>query len=219
MVISYYCPANQTVAKLKHINELIISSSLNSHVDAIKSVVKNDAIYISCDKDNFFETLCLVHQDNNINCTQLIDIIGVDYPHKTERFQVIYSLLSLEHNIRVFITVNIKQGDSLPSITSIIPNANWLEREVWDMFGITFDNHPNMRRILTDYGFTGHPLRKDFPLSGHVETYYDEDDKAVKYRPVDLEQEYRDFKANYTWEHSYYDKIINSKQNHNNNKD
>lgn len=132
--------------------------------------------------------------------TTLIDITAVDYPEHHERFAVVYHLLSMNHNLRVRITSFIKDGQPIQSATALWPVANWLEREVFDMYGVLFDNHPDLRRILTDYGFEGHPLRKDFPLSGYKEVRYDEEQKRVIYEPVKLVQEFRNFDFLSPWE-------------------
>ena len=135
---------------------------------------------------------------------QLIDITAVDYPEKEKRFKMIYLLLSHENNQRIKIEFEIKENDMVNSITSIYPAANWMEREVFDMYGISFKDHPDLRRILTDYGFKGHPLRKDFPLTGHNEVRYNEENKKVIYEPVKLEQNYRNFDYESPWEGTKY---------------
>ena len=138
--------------------------------------------------------------------TQLMDVTAVDWLGQPEakagRFVVVYHLLSIHKNLRVRIKVILKDSEtpSIPSVVGLYPAANWFEREVWDMFGIAFEGHPDLRRILTDYGFTGHPLRKDFPLSGHVEVYYDSDEQRVASKPVDLPQEFRRFDKQSPWE-------------------
>ena len=131
--------------------------------------------------------------NNQTKFRQLIEITAVDYPEKENRFKMVYLLLSHEHNKRIIIDYTIKETDIVQSLTSIFPSANWMEREVFDMYGLNFKNHPDLRRILTDYGFEGHPLRKDFPLTGHNEVRYSEEFKKVIYEPVKLEQNYRNF--------------------------
>jgi NADH-quinone oxidoreductase subunit C len=139
---------------------------------------------------------------NDANCDfkQLIDICGADYPERDERFEVVYHLLSLKHNHRIRVKVATDEKTPVESITGIFHAANWYEREAWDLYGVFFDGHPDLRRILTDYGFEGHPLRKDFPLTGFVEVRYDETQKRVVYEPVKLAQEYRNFDFTSPWE-------------------
>ena len=135
---------------------------------------------------------------------QLIDICGVDYPKRPQRFDVVYHLLSLTQNIRLRVKVQTDEVLPVPSIRSVYPNADWYEREAFDMYGMLFSNHPDLRRLLTDYGFQGHPLRKDFPMTGHVEVRYDEEQKRVIYEPVKLTQEYRKFDFMSPWEGAQY---------------
>ena len=139
-----------------------------------------------------------------MNFKQLIDITAVDYPENERRFKLVYLLLSHEFNLRINIEYFIKENDIAKSITSIFPAANWMEREVFDMYGIKFKDHPDLRRILTDYNFVGHPLRKDFPLTGHKEVRYNEESKKVIYEPVKLEQNYRNFDYESPWEGTKY---------------
>ena len=135
---------------------------------------------------------------------QLIDICGADYPKRARRFDVVYHLLSLTKNIRVRLKVQTDEVVPVPSIRSVYPNADWYEREAFDMYGVLFSGHPDLRRLLTDYGFEGHPLRKDFPMTGHVEVRYDEEQKRVVYEPVKLVQEYRKFDFLSPWEGAQY---------------
>jgi len=135
---------------------------------------------------------------------QLIDVCGADYPKRTRRFDVVYHLLSLTQNIRLRVKVQTDEVVPVPSIRSVYPNADWYEREAFDMYGMFFSNHPDLRRLLTDYGFEGHPLRKDFPMTGHVEVRYDEEQKRVIYEPVKLVQEYRKFDFLSPWEGAQY---------------
>ena len=132
--------------------------------------------------------------------TQLSDITAVDFPERKQRFELIYQLLSVKWNQRVRLITSLGEGDIAPSVTALFTSANWAEREIWDMFGIFFDGHGDLRRLLTDYGFEGHPLRKDFPLTGHVEVRYDPDERRVIYEAVELMQEYRDFDYESPWE-------------------
>jgi len=135
---------------------------------------------------------------------QLVDITAVDYPQKIKRFKIVYLLLSHENNLRIVININIDEKSTVPSITKIFTSSNWMEREVFDMYGINFKDHPNLTRILTDYGFKGYPLRKDFPLTGHTEVRYSEEMKKVISEPVKLEQKYRDFDFDSPWEGTKY---------------
>ena len=131
---------------------------------------------------------------------QLMDLCGVDWPDRPERFEVVYNLLSLTHNRRIRVVMPVGEGTSVPSVVDLFPCATWYEREAWDMYGIVFDGQPDLRRLLTDYGFEGHPLRKDFPLTGHVEVRYDETRKQVVYEPVALTQDFRNFDFLSPWE-------------------
>ena len=142
--------------------------------------------------------------DNSCRFSTLVDITGVDYPARVKRFDVVYHLLSMYQNHRIRLRVATREDDMVPSIISVHPSANWFEREVFDMFGILFSGHPDLRRILTDYGFRGHPLRKDFPTTGYVEVRYDEEQKRVVYEPVKLVQEYRQFDFMSPWEGAEY---------------
>ncbi len=142
--------------------------------------------------------------DRTCRFSTLIDITAVDHPEREERFEVVYHFLSMYENHRVRLKIAVREEDVVPSITDVHPSANWFEREVFDMFGILFSGHPDLRRILTDYGFRGHPLRKDFPTTGYVEVRYDEEAKRVVYEPVKLVQEYRLFDFMSPWEGAEY---------------
>lgn len=142
--------------------------------------------------------------DATCRFSSLVDITGVDYPERPKRFDVVYHFLSMYQNHRIRLRVSIREEDLVPSITEIHPSADWFEREVYDMFGIIFSGHPDLRRILTDYGFRGHPLRKDFPTTGYTEVRYDETQKRVVYEPVSLVQEYRQFDFMSPWEGAEY---------------
>ena len=144
--------------------------------------------------------LTFLRDDQNCQFKQLVDVTAVDYPDREARFTVVYNLLSLRHNQRVRVKTAVADGVPLASVVGVFSSANWLEREVWDLFGVAFSGHPDLRRILTDYGFEGHPLRKDFPLTGHVEVRYDEDQKRVVYEPVKLTQDFRNFDFMSPWE-------------------
>jgi NADH-quinone oxidoreductase subunit C len=144
--------------------------------------------------------LDFLHRDPLCRFEQLIDLCGVDYPERLERFEVVYHLLSLHHNQRIRVKIMAAEHQPVPSVVALFPTAGWFEREAWDLFGILFSGHPDLRRILTDYGFEGHPLRKDFPLSGHVEMRYDDGQKRVIYQPVSLSQEFRQFDFSSPWQ-------------------
>ena len=180
------------IESLKKINEVINPNE------------KNNLIEFECNKKDIISIVKLLKDDNKLFFSQLLDITAVDYPEKDKRFKMVYLLLSHETNSRILIDCEIKEGEIVPSLTSIFPAANWMEREVFDMYGIEFKDHPDLRRILTDYGFEGHPLRKDFPLTGHNEVRYSEEDKKVIYEPVKLEQNYRNFDYESPWEGTKY---------------
>lgn len=145
-----------------------------------------------------------LRDDPSLRFHNLIDICGVDYPERAERFEVVYHLLSLNHNHRIRVKLRVEEGAMVASLCDLFPAANWFEREAFDMYGIVFSGHPDLRRILTDYGFSGHPLRKDFPHTGYVEVRYDDEQKRVVYEPVKLTQEYRDFDFESPWESADY---------------
>jgi NADH-quinone oxidoreductase subunit C len=148
--------------------------------------------------------LTYLRDDPECGFTLLVDITGVDWPQREKRFDVVYHLLSLAGNRRIRLKLEIDENTSVPSAVGVFPVANWFERETFDMYGITFADHPDLRRLLTDYGFSGYPLRKDFPLTGYVELRYDEEQKRVVYQPVDLVQEFRDFDFMSPWEGARY---------------
>ena len=161
-------------------------------------------LFIEIDIAALYATILYLKTNNKCRFKQLIDITAVDYPEKEKRFKLVYLLLSHENNLRVSINLNINETTHVPSITKIYPSANWMEREVFDMYGVSFKDHPDLRRILTDYGFEGHPLRKDFPLTGHTEVRYSEKHKKVISEPVKLDQEYRNFDFESPWEGTKY---------------
>lgn len=163
------------------------------------SLEKNDFVIESTVND-LRNTLFFLRDHEGCLFKTLIDILAVDYPEKTERFSLVYCLLSIKYNVRVRIKISLDELTSVPSITDIYKSACWMEREVWDMNGIFFDNHPDLRRILTDYGFEGYPLRKDFPLSGYTEVRYDDSQKRVVSEPIEMTQEYRVFNFKSSWE-------------------
>ena len=182
--------------------EKIINSELTSKI--IRSEIKHNQILITIDENNLIEVLLFLKTNTVTKFRQLIEVTAVDYPEKEQRFRMVYHLLSHENNSRIVIDYYIKENKIVPSITNIFPSANWMEREVFDMYGIEFKDHPDLRRILTDYNFEGYPLRKDFPLTGHNEVRYSEEDKKVIYEPVKLEQKYRNFDYESPWEGTKY---------------
>jgi NADH-quinone oxidoreductase subunit C len=154
--------------------------------------------------DQITKVLTFLRSDTTCRFSCLIDLCGVDYPERPQRFEVVYHLLSLHQNHRIRIKVFTDEETAVPSVVDVYPAANWFEREAFDMYGIIFSDHPDLRRLLTDYGFSGHPLRKDFPLSGHVEVRYDDEQKRVVYEPVSLPQEFRKFDFMSPWEGAKY---------------
>jgi len=163
-----------------------------------------DELVLITDAPHVVELLTFLRDDEHSRFTQLIDITAVDYPGRAKRFEVVYHLLSMSKNRRIRVKVPVGEGVAVPSAVPVFPAAGWCEREVWDMYGIVFEGNPDLRRILTDYGFDGHPLRKDFPLTGYVELRYDEDEKRVVYEPVKLAQAYRSFDFLSPWEGPNY---------------
>jgi len=182
--------------------EKTINSSLTTTVK--KSVIKLNQLFVDINNEDLSSTILFLKTNMKCRFKQLIDITAVDYPEKKKRFKVIYLLLSHENNLRIIINLNINEKEVIPSITKIFPSANWMEREIFDMYGISFKDHPDLRRILTDYGFKGYPLRKDFPLTGHYEVRYSEDKKKVISEKVKLDQDYRDFDFESPWEGTKY---------------
>ena len=182
--------------------ERTVNSSLATTI--ISSEINFGQLFINIESYNLISSILFLKTNEKCRFKQLIDITAVDYPEKEKRFKVVYLLLSHENNLRILINMNINEKKLVPSITKIFPAANWMEREVFDMYGISFKDHPDLRRILTDYGFEGYPLRKDFPLTGHTEVRYSEEKKKVIYEPVKLDQEYRDFDFESPWEGTKY---------------
>ena len=187
-----------------------INSELTTKIN--NTEIKHNQIYLETDKDDFLDVILFLKTNLDTKFRQLIDITVIDYPENSQRFQVVYLFLSHEFNQRIIIEIDVKEKEIVGSITPIFPAANWMEREVFDMYGVNFKNHPDLRRILTDYGFEGHPLRKDFPLTGHSEVRYSEDQKKVISEPVKLEQNYRNFDYESPWEGTKYikEKIENN---------
>ena len=186
--------------------EKIINSELASKVQ--QSVIINEELTVEINVNDLVEVVQFLKSNDKCKFRQLVDIAGVDYPEKDKRFQLVYLFLSHENNIRIKILIKFQTNELINSLTKIFPSANWMEREVFDMYGIKFKNHPDLRRILTDYGFKGHPLRKDFPLTGFNEVRYSEKEKKVVYEPVKLEQNYRNFDFESPWEGTNYIKEI-----------
>ena len=186
--------------------EKFINSELASKIN--NSFINHDSINLNIDHDELIDVVIFLKTNKETKFRQLIEITAVDYPENENRFKMVYLLLSHEYNKRIIIEYAIKEKDIISSITSIFPSANWMEREVFDMYGLNFKNHPDLRRILTDYGFEGYPLRKDFPLTGHNEVRYSEEEKKVIYEPVKLEQNYRNFDYESPWEGTKYIKEI-----------
>ena len=160
----------------------------------------NRQLVYRCELNKLISVLKLLKANESLDFSQLSDLTAVDYPGRIQRFELVYQLLSVTHNRRVRIICAIDEGQIVPSATGVYKSAEWPEREVWDMYGLFFSDHPDLRRLLTDYGFEGHPLRKDFPLTGYVEVRYDDMDRRVAYQPVQLTQEYRDFDFLSPWE-------------------
>ena len=179
-----------------------INSELTTKIK--KSEIKHDQLYISIDSEDLIGVTLFIKSNENTKFRQLIDITAVDYPENSQRFKVVYLFLSHEFNQRIILSYLISENEVIPSLTPIYPAANWMEREVFDMYGVKFKDHPDLRRILTDYDFEGHPLRKDFPLTGFNEVRYSEKEKKVIYEPVKLEQNYRDFDFESPWEGTKY---------------
>ena len=182
--------------------EKTVNSGLTTAVK--KSTISFDQLFVDVDIEDLCSTILFLKTNSKCRFKQLIDITAVDYPEKEKRFKIVYLLLSHENNLRIIINIKIDEKELVPSVIKIFPSANWMEREVFDMYGISFKDHPDLRRILTDYGFTGHPLRKDFPLTGHTEVRYSEKKKKVISEPVKLDQEYRDFDFESPWEGTKY---------------
>tara|TARA_B100001121_G_scaffold298576_1_gene306315 strand:+ start:960 stop:1574 length:615 start_codon:yes stop_codon:yes gene_type:complete len=190
--------------------EQLINSELSSKVK--NSLIQNNELSLEINENDLLEVVQFLKSHEKCKFRQLIDIAGVDYPSEIKRFKLVYLFLSHEKNNRIKLSINFEINQVINSITKIFPSANWMEREVFDMYGIKFKNHPDLRRILTDYGFKGHPLRKDFPLTGFNEVRYSEKEKKVIYEPVKLEQNYRNFDFESPWEGTNYLKDMKTKQ-------
>jgi NADH-quinone oxidoreductase subunit C len=168
--------------------------------DVIRSEIVRGELILWAERPAIVRVLTFLRDDPRMLFKQLVDLCGVDYPDRIERFEVVYNLLSLKLNRRIRVKVATDENQPVPSVTGVFSSANWYERETWDLFGVYFSDHPDLRRLLTDYGFEGHPLRKDFPLTGYVEVRYDADQKRVVYEPVKLKQEFRSFDFLSPWE-------------------
>ncbi len=179
-----------------------INSELTTKIN--QSKILHNQLYLSIDSEDLIDVTLFIKTNSEMKFRQLIDITAVDYPENEKRFKMVYLFLSHEFNQRIILTYLINENEVITSLTKIFPSSNWMEREVFDMYGVKFKDHPDLRRILTDYGFEGHPLRKDFPLTGHTEVRYSEDDKKVINEPVKLEQNYRKFDYESPWEGTSY---------------
>jgi len=166
----------------------------------ISQEIRLGELMVTVRRDGIVRALTFLRDDGAVDCKLLLDVCGVDYPDRPERFGVVYNLLSIRQNHRVRVKVTTDEDTPVPSVAGVFSAADWFEREVWDLYGVFFENHPDLRRILTDYGFEGHPLRKDFPLTGYVEVRYDEEEKRVVYEPVRLPQDFRSFDFESPWE-------------------
>ena len=185
-----------------------IQSSLKTNLDNIE--IKDRTIFLKFNKDKLINNLKFLKNDEKCLFSQLIDITAVDYINNQTRFEIVYIFLSLDHNVRLICKVLLNENENISSLCSIYQSANWYERECYDLFGVIFEDHPDLRRIMTDYNFVGHPLRKDFPLTGHNEVRYDDLQKKVVYEPVKLQQEYRNFDYSSPWE-GFVEKINKDK--------
>ena len=186
-----------------------INSELTTKINFSK--ISHNQLYIKINQEDLLDVVTFLKTSNESKFRQLIDITAVDYPEKTQRFKMVYMFLSHQFNQRLILTFFINENELVSSLVKIFPSANWMEREVFDMYGIKFKDHPDLRRILTDYNFEGFPLRKDFPLTGHNEVRYNENEKKVLYEPVKLEQNYRNFDYESPWQGTNYIKEINRK--------
>ena len=195
--------ADNTNPEMKTRNaELYFEASVIQILDNLAERVPsiNGQLVYRCELNKLISVLKLVKSNESLDFSQLSDLTAVDYPGRIQRFELVYQLLSITHNRRIRIICAVDEGQIIPSATGVYKSAEWPEREVWDMYGLFFSDHPDLRRLLTDYGFEGHPLRKDFPLTGYVEVRYDDIDRRVAYQPVQLTQEYRDFDFLSPWE-------------------
>lgn len=190
---------------------LVKIESLKKYIDKnmpgkirAESEIIDGSLVLHVNQENLIRMLLFLRDNTECLFKQLIDVCGVDYPDREKRFEIVYQLLSLKNNARIRLKVHATEKDIISSATGVFRSAGWFEREVWDMYGIKFKNHPDLRRILTDYGFSGHPQRKDFPLTGYVELRYDNEKKRVVYEPVKLDQDFRKFDFLSPWEGTDY---------------
>jgi NADH-quinone oxidoreductase subunit C len=181
-----------------------VAAHIQAKLPGVSASTGFDMLTVTADSANIIDVLTFLRDDPECRFVCFIDITGVDYPEREKRFDVVYHLLSPYKNTRVRVKVPVDEATPVPSAISVFPAANWFEREVYDLYGIVFSGHPDLRRILTDYGFQGHPLRKDFPVTGHVEVRYDDEAKRVVYEPVKLVQEMRQFDYLSPWEGTEY---------------
>ena len=189
--------------------DTLLNSELTTKIK--NSSIKNEELLVKVEVDNLYSILLFLKTNEQCKFKQLIDIVAADYLGDDQRFRIYYLLLSHENNLRIKVSINLSIDEQAPSIVKLYPSSNWMEREVFDMYGIKFKNHPDLRRILTDYNFKGFPLRKDFPLTGFNEVRYSEKEKKVIYEPVKLEQDYRNFDFESPWEGTKYIKDIKLK--------
>ena len=197
------------------INLIDLEKKINSELTTKikKSEIRHEQLYLNIESKDLISVSLFIKSNENTKFRQLIDITAVDYPENPQRFKVVYLFLSHEFNQRIILSYLINENEVIQSLTAVYPAANWMEREVFDMYGIKFKDHPDLRRILTDYGFEGHPLRKDFPLTGHTEVRYSEEQKKVIKEPVKLEQNYRNFDYESPWEGTKYIKKQTDQKN------
>ncbi len=191
----------EPIQKLDHLGQ-VIAKEIGT--DILSWSVAYGELMMTIEKPAIARVLTYLRDSEALQFSQLMDVCGVDYLERDPRFEVVYNLLSLTHNLRLRLKVEVEEGVPIPSACSVYSSANWWEREIFDLYGISFDDHPDLRRILTDYGFEGHPLRKDFPLTGYVEVRYDEEQKRVVYEPVKLPQAFRNFDFESPWEGMEY---------------
>ena len=197
------------------INLIDLEKKINSELTTKikKSQIRHNQLYINIDSEDLIDVTLFIKSNENTKFRQLTDITTVDYPENSQRFKMVYLFLSHEFNQRIVLSYHINENEVIPSLTPLYPATNWMEREVFDMYGVKFKDHPDLRRILTDYGFEGHPLRKDFPLTGHTEVRYSEDQKKVISENVKLEQNYRNFDYESPWEGTKYIKKLTDQKN------
>ncbi len=182
-----------------------IQKTLPKNIELGKTaIIDANQLTLNVSAAHIITVLHLLRDDKKIQAKQLVDVCGVDYPERSKRFEVVYNLLSLKHNCRILVKIQVDEDTHVHSASTLFSSAIWLEREVFDMYGVEFENHPDLRRILSDYGFEGHPLRKDFPLSGYKQVRYDAAQKRVVYEPVSLDLDYRDFDYQSPWEGTDY---------------